>query len=539
MIQETDKAEPIRDERDSNRVVPRPADVVFFVVDQLSAKWLECADTGAFSTPNIDRLRARGTTFTRCFASNPVCSPSRATLATGLTSRGHGVLENGYALDPGLPTFMRVLQSSGWRTGAFGKLHYRPHFASLFPEYHQYGFDVVHNTEDARGGEWLDWIAAEHPEHFEEVLSTVWAAGIIPEFARYGPESKDLKAQAQELRKKMGLSGPATDSDGPLPFPAGLSQTEWITRHALQFIHETPKDTPYLAHICYVQPHCPFTPPREYMDSVDMSKIPDPIHPTWPEDPNVPAFLRRQTNLLHGDDWRERRRLYFADIVHLDAQLGRVLDAIEESGRMENTLFVFLSDHGELLYDHGLRRKEAKHYDACIRVPLIIAGSGLRAGVTCDAFVQLEDICPTVMDATGQTMPPVKPENPDIVGPYVTYNPEKMPVLPGKSLLPWCRGHHPKGWRDSAYVESYNDLSSDDPREWARTVRTPNHRFTYYPNGGEQLFDLCADPEEQENCCADPRYSTVRSELLEKLLCHVILQDYPRTRKGLYAFGVH
>ena len=100
-------------------------------------------------------------------SSNPVCMPARSTIATGLTTRGHGVLENGYQLDPGLPTFMRTLQQEGWRTGAFGKVHFRPHYAGVFPDYRPYGFDVTHITEDGRGGEWLDWVEREHPEQYE------------------------------------------------------------------------------------------------------------------------------------------------------------------------------------------------------------------------------------------------------------------------------------------------------------------------------------------------------------------------------------
>ena len=158
--------------------------IVFFMVDQLSAKWLEA---GVAPTPNIDRLRARGTTFTRTFANNPLCCPARATLATGLTVRGHGVLQNGYELNPALPTFMQLLQGAGWRTGAFGKLHLISHYHTLRPDYRPYGFDVVHNTEDPRAGAWLDWVEREHPEHYDAALSTVWATD-IPEMQAYGPD---------------------------------------------------------------------------------------------------------------------------------------------------------------------------------------------------------------------------------------------------------------------------------------------------------------------------------------------------------------
>ncbi len=99
---------------------------VFFMVDQLSAKWLEAASAGVCPTPNLDRLRRRGVTFTNAISNNPVCMPTRSTMATGLTTRGHGVLENGYQLDPALPTFMQALQQAGWRMGAFGKVHLLP-----------------------------------------------------------------------------------------------------------------------------------------------------------------------------------------------------------------------------------------------------------------------------------------------------------------------------------------------------------------------------------------------------------------------------
>jgi len=103
--------------------MPQP-NIVFFMVDQLSAKWLEAAQNDLCPTPNINRLQAWGVTFSNVITSNPVCMATRATLATGLTTRGHGVLENGYQLDPDLPTFMRVLQVNGWRTGALGKVHF-------------------------------------------------------------------------------------------------------------------------------------------------------------------------------------------------------------------------------------------------------------------------------------------------------------------------------------------------------------------------------------------------------------------------------
>lgn len=288
-----------------SRPMSRP-NIVLFMVDQLAARWVTAALSGACPVPNIDRLRARGTTFSRCFSSNPVCSPARATLATGLTSRGHGVLQNGYDLDPELPTFMRQLQKAGWRTGAFGKLHFLPHFCGTHVDYKPYGFDVVHNTEDGRAGEWLDWIAREYPQYLEAVLATHWDRA-IPEFEVYGPHGINLREQISRARDTFQWATPDfpgnTAAAYTLPFPCELSQTEWITRHALDFVTERSPDKPWFAHISYVQPHSPMCPPEEFMETVNEARIPAPLSITWRDDPHAPLCFR-SARTVDSDLWR-------------------------------------------------------------------------------------------------------------------------------------------------------------------------------------------------------------------------------------------
>jgi arylsulfatase len=505
-------------------------DVVLFMVDQLSARWLEAARGGVVPTPNFDRLAAMGTTFTHAFTPDPVCMPARSTIATGLTTRGHGVLENGYELSPELPTFMRTLQQAGYRTGALGKLHFRSHYrdSHLNDLYREYGFDVVHNTEDSRGGEWLDWVAAEHPDEFDNVLSTIWA-GHIPWYAEYGPDKIDLASRIRSIREPL---------DGQrylwyaLPFPKELSQTEWITRHAEDFIRETPTDQPLLAQVSYVQPHDPFHTPAECLDRVDESKIPEIAPAEWFDNPDAPAYFRQfdEPKYIEGS-----RPYYFADIAHLDDQLGRVFDVLEETDRLDNTFIVFTSDHGEMLGDHGFRGKEEHHYDACIRVPMMVAGPGLEAGTVRNELIQLEDVCPTILDATNQSLPLMPTKGPDL-----GHRPEIVPILPGKSLLPLCRGEDVADWRQAAYTGSYNTVWSINPAEWARTVRTHQYRYTMYAcDNGEQLFDVQADPQEQSNLIGDPKFEDVRREMRDQLLELIIMQDYPKTRRSLFGLGVH
>ena len=515
--------------------------IIFFMVDQLAAKWLEAAMDGICDLLNIQRLKSQGASFTNAITSNPVCCAARSTLATGLTARGHGVIENGYQLDPALPTFMRTLQADGWRTGAFGKVHLKPHFAGLRPDYRPYGFDVTHITEDARGGEWLDWIASEHPKHYEVVLATIWPTE-IPDYAAYdtgrpGQGVTNLRKRIKAISRKFDWLMPGfPDSPAgayPLPFPAEVSQTEWITMQALEFLRQTPADQPLYVHISYVQPHRPFCTPADYIRRVDPAILPAPVPAEWVEDPNAPGYFRHKTPAQ--PNWQLIRRYYFADLMHLNYQLGLVMETLEQQQRDCNTYLFFLADHGELLGDHCFTGKEEHHYHACIRVPLIIAGAGIQQGTIYHQPVQLEDICPTALDMTNHRFPAMPK-----MGPYLKVEADQIPRLPGRSLLPLCQENTTvTGWRQAAYGGSYNAIWSIDPGDWAQTIRTDRYRYTIYPGQGGQLFDLQNDPDEQHNLVAEADCADIRQQPQYQLMELLIGQDYPKTRRSLFALGAH
>lgn len=512
-------------------------DIVLLLADQLSAKWLEAAAAGVCPMPHLERLRAREVEFTRAFTSNPVCCPARASLATGLTCRQHGVLRNGLGLDPALPTFMRLLQAAGWRSGAFGKVHLpgpaRFHPGEAYeeaePDYRRFGFDEQAVSEDPRRGAWLRWVAAEHPRHLRAALATAWPFAVGADDAQ--------AAAVLAARQGFSFAHPACPTGDAsfhaLPFPEPVSQTAWITGRALEFIAGVPAGRPLLAHLGWVQPHSPWSPPAECLDRVDAARIPAPLPPTWAGDPGHPRHFDRSRAVAREipADWRERRRCYFADLAHLDAQLGRVLDGLEAAGRLDRAWIILSADHGELLLDHGCREKEAKHYDACIRVPLLIAGPGAAAGRRVAAPVQLEDLAPTILDLCGVPYPLPR------LAPGETRPPP--PGLPGRSLRPWLEGGEPSAWRSHAYVESFSRAEpgeehhwSGDPRHWARSVRDARWRYTWYPcGGGEQLFDLDADPGELRNLAAEPACAAERERLRGLLLESVVLQDWPQIER--------
>jgi len=500
--------------------------VILFMVDQLAARWLEVAGDGVVHLPHFDALRAEGVTFTQAFSTNPVCAPARASIATGLSNEAHGVTECGYDLDPATPTFMQALQGNGWRTGGFGKLHFLTQIEDVTPDYRPYGFDEVAITEDSRVGAWLDWVQRNHPEHYRAALSTVWMT-MTEGLSDYGPDHRDLRAEILAAQRAFPES---TSEAYELPFPAEVSQTAWITDRACDFLRSNP-DGDLFAQISYVQPHNPFTPPAEFVDRVHVDAIPAPVPAEWMIDRIGYFDQDRYAGPSYDQrDWRRDRRLYFADLAHLDHELGRVRDTLRAAGRLADTLFVFTSDHGELLHDQGLLGKWERHYDPCVRIPMIVSAPGTVAGDRPE-LVEHTDIAATVYDWAG-IAPPTIPR-------FVRAGDDvPMPILMGRSLLPLLHGRPDTPWRQNILIQSNNSHLDASPRSWARTLRTPQFRFTrYLDGGGEQLFDLLNDPDEQLNLAGDPKWSQVRAELLDALLDRVAADGFPNSPRQLYKIG--
>lgn len=503
-----------------------PKTVVLFMVDQLAAKWLEVAREGIVDLPNFDALQAEGTTFINAFSTNPVCSPSRASIATGLSSSIHGVAECGYSLDTAVPTFMGGLQGASWTTGGFGKIHLLPQIADLAPDYRPFGFNVVENTEDSRAGAWLDWVRDTHPEHYVAAQSTVWMT-MIPQLESYGPDGVDLKSEILAARELYPES--ATEAYA-LPFPAEVSQTAWITDRACEFIESATGDI--FAQISYVQPHSPFAPPSEFVDRVDVDQIPYPVSAEWIDDP-IPYYQqeRYSSPSYATHEWRRERQLYFADLAHLDHELGRVRESLQRSGRDADLLFIFTSDHGELLHDHGLLGKWERHYDSCIRVPLIVSVSrGARANRD-ESIVEHVDIAPTIYDWAGVRPPMLPLRQREAV--------TETASLSGHSLLNRVRaGGSDVAGRKAVYVQSNNGYGEPDPRNWSRSIRDARYRYTrHLAGGGEQLFDLAVDPDEQNNLVDDPGASRILHRMRDALVEAMATDAYPNTPIGLYQVG--
>jgi arylsulfatase A-like enzyme len=291
-------------------------------------------------------------------------------------------------------------------------------------------------------------------------------------------------------------------------------QTTWCAQQAINLIEAAAsKQQPWLFSVNFYDPHHPFDPPLEYLQPYldRLHDVPLPRY-TQGELDNKPIFQRIDHGAAYNTpreypfpammerDHRLVRAAYWAMVDLIDAQVGRLLDVLERTGQRENTLVIFMSDHGEMLGDHGIYLKGPYLYDEAIRVPLIIACPGtLRGARRSPALVELVDLAPTLLEASG------------------------LPVYPGmqgRSLWPLLTEHVPETQhRDDVYCEYYNAMPwHTQPKPHATMVRTAHHKLTLFHglDTGE-LYDLQHDPQEIANLWNDQAYQTEKGALLARL----------------------
>lgn len=476
----------------------QPRNIVFILADQLGASALSCYGGGVPSTPALDRLAASGTRFTRHYCVHPSCSPSRASYLTGRSAAVHGVVDNNYVLDPCLPTYADVLAAHDYRTAVFGKVHQTPMMLELPRRFDHLGFHDAVVTEDPKWGPWIDSIRDAHPQEYERALSLCWD----PALRRLtGLERRMLeRSRALYLLPRKEASSWRSMYESPLP--AQLHDTAFITDRAIAFMAdhlEHHADQPFLCHVSYVDPHDPYDPPAPYSTMFRPEDMLDPLPAEWLAE-GLNVFADRSYIGFDEicDDLaviREWRALYHGELRFMDDQIARIDAFLSSAGIQDNTILVFATDHGEMLGDHGLIAKHAPQYDAGIRCPLIVTGGGVARGVS-DELVSTLDFFPTFCD-------------------WAAILEVDRPPTEGISFASTCqrrsrraRLEFPRRRALSVSGIGVETVVSDD-----------NWRLSLFHRTGEgQLFDLTADPGEQDNLYHDSRHAMKRAELYERLV---------------------
>ncbi|MEM8849046.1 MAG: sulfatase-like hydrolase/transferase [Pseudomonadota bacterium] len=481
----------------------RIRNVLYVMFDQLRWDYLSCAGHPHLKTPHIDALAARGVRFDRAYVQSPICGSSRMSSYTGRYVHSHGAQRNDYPLKVGEQTLGDHLRAGGAEAWLIGKTHMRADAEGMARLGLQPDSTIGARVAECGFDVWVrdDGLWAEGPDGF------------------YDPN----RSPYNEWLKRQGYPGTnpwndhangARDADGMLATgwftknahrPANIaerdSETPWLTDRCLDFLAEPGRDdSPWLAHLSYIKPHWPYIVPSPYAEMYGPQHILPPIRAEGERADPHPVFAAYQDTLIAKSSARDDVRAavipaYMGLIKQCDDQIGRLVAHLEATGRMEDTLIVLTSDHGDYLGDHWLGEKNFLH-DQAVRVPLIVVDPSPEAdstrGTVCDALVEAIDVAPTCLDLMGIEPP--------------------MHVLEGRSLRPWLHGRAPETWRD--YVVCEFDYSLTPMQKALGLAHRDARAFMLFDGrwklvafeGGlrSMLFDLEADPEELVDRGADP-----------------------------------
>jgi arylsulfatase len=487
-------------------------------------------------TPNIDYIAKTGVLFQRAYVSNPLCMPARATLFTGRTPRGHLVRTNGIPLSRDIPTMVEALRQSGYRTHSIGKLHLNtfdtprginPEALNLydFPEARwmwinkrirsiptpYYGFETVEfvgGHVDYVFGDYLNWLKENYPE-MEKLL--------LPENALEKPSGADQCYKMALLEE--------------------LHYNRWISDRAIKFLEEVKDSQPFFLWCSFPDPHHPYSVPAPWCYMYDPKDIPLPVRRKG-ELEDLPPFYKkiyeegaplvsglRGPSRMPDEHIREIIALTYGMISFVDNEIGRIMKGLEDLGLRENTVVIFMSDHGDIMGDHWMIRKGPFHFDGLLKIPFIwsFPGNFLENKVITSLVSQI-DFAPTILDICNVPIPEGKvPEEPEA--------PEMLPPWPGKSLREILEGKVDKA---NDYVIVENDEDYLGLR--LRTFIIDNFKITIYPGHSYgELFDLKNDPQELYNLWWRPEYQEIKKGLILQFAEAYILQESTLPRRLCHA----
>ena len=448
--------------------------IVYIALDQWRGDCLGIADSAhPVMTPHFDQIAYEGLWYRRAYADCPVCMPQRATMLTGFSASQHGSPQNFMSgprtpikLEQSLP--YRLTREAGYQTKAVGKMHF-------WPERARFGFDDI----------------SLHPDDYVNFLEERGYGGFY---------------------RGHGLGGnevyPAVSA-----VPEPLTHTYWIIDEGIRFLGRRDPDCPFMLWLVFEAPHSPFDPPEPYDRMYDDFAIPEAAIGDWvgaeDEPPSLIADrIARKADRVKPQVLREARRRYYAQVSHIDYQLGRLFGELKRRGLYENTVIVITSDHGEHLGDHGLFAKST-FLESSARVPIILrlprscathlgpseGPAGRLYNQRVDIPALTADIAPTLLELAG-------------LRPDAAMDGRSLLRLPGERLI---------------FGETRESVFATDGRL----------KYIYYFAGGvEQLFDPGNDPDDCHNLAGQPGRAAAQAELKAALIEYLRANGRPAVVDG-------
>ncbi len=446
--------------------MPKPPNIVLVMADQLAPHFTGTYGHPLVKTPNLDKLAARGARFDAAYCNAPLCAPSRFSFLAGQLGSRIGAYDNASEFPASVPTLAHYLRLMGYRTCLAGKMHF-------------VGPDQLHG--------------------FEERVTT----DVYPSDHAWTPNWEQPDQRIDKWYHNMDSVREAGTAATTFQLEFD-DEVAFFSRRRL-FDYAKEKVAPFFMVLGFIHPHDPYVARPEWWDLYQDEEIPLPeVSIPWDEqDPH-------SRRVLHGimadvaDDITEQqvrnaRHGYFSNASYVDAKLGQILQTLEEAGVADDTLVVFTSDHGDMLGERGLWYKMT-FFEQSARVPLVIAGPGVKAGLTVPNACSLIDLLPTVLEAAARG----GAETPDL-----------GQSLDGRSLLPLAEGRGEDD-PDVTYVEYLAECTGAP----LFMIRRGRWKYSQCEGDPPQLYDLETDPKELTNLAADPaqaeRVAAFAAEVAER-----------------------
>ena len=405
-------------------------------------------------TPHLDRLASEGVLFENAYCNSPLCAPSRMSFMTGRYIHEIETWDNTSTLGSDRVTWAHMMRAVDYDVVLSGKQHF-------------VGPDKLHGFREQ--------LARDiHGEHYHPVFP--WSNG-----TRTAPNPWP------------GISHAASGET------LEIEVDDEAEEAALTYLRDPArKEQPWALNASFIAPHFPLVVPQRYwdlypLDTIDLPNIPsghlEDLHPVYQR-------MRRMFGMIDfpEDQTRRARAGYYGLISYLDDKIGRLIEALEETGQRENTVVIYLSDHGEMAGEHGMWRK-SNFYEQSSRIPMVISWPGVFPhGRRITEVVSLVDLVATMIDVTGAPCPS---------------------PIDGDSLLNLARGEE-TDWKDEAFSE-YLAHGVDRPMAMLRRGR---YKLNYSLDDPPELYDLQEDPGEFSDLGQDPEYADIRGDLRQRLLSH-------------------